>query len=107
MSDSKEKSQQTDPSTKLPVWWQCVVGAFISGGIAAAAYGLTTAIAQTFAEKPIESTNAAAISIGSAVRTLVIGMTGLATFVFAFATLGLLALGLQRIVQQLQGSSSS
>jgi hypothetical protein len=106
MSDFNQETNPEKASERLPAWWLCVFVAFISRGSATAAYALTAAIAQTYAEKPIDTTNATATSIGSAVRTLVVGVAGLATFVFAFATLGLLALALQRIVQQRQQSSS-
>ncbi|MBE9040215.1 DUF3082 domain-containing protein [Oscillatoriales cyanobacterium LEGE 11467] len=79
---------------------RCFTGSLISGTIASAAYGLTRSISATFAAKPIHSENLTAIKISIAVRTLVMGMCALATFVFALSALGLLALGIQRLVQQ-------
>ena len=80
---------------------RCFTGSLISGTIASAAYALTSSISSTFAAKPIHSDNLTAIKISIAVRTLVMGMCALATFVFALSAVGLLALGIQRLVQQL------
>lgn len=62
---------------------------------------MTSAIAQTFAKKPIHSDNIAVVNIASAVRTLVVGIGTLGTFTFAFASLGLMALGIQIFLRQL------
>jgi hypothetical protein len=81
---------------------KCLSAALISGGFAIALYFLTSSIARSFAAKPLASTNPTAINIAIAVRTLVVGVSTLATFVFSFIAVGLLALGLQSVIQQLK-----
>jgi hypothetical protein len=68
---------------------------------------LTASIAETFASKPIHSTNPTAVNISIAVRTLVTGITTLGTFVFAFAAFGLFCLGIQLIFQRLTNKPKS
>ncbi|MCT7989129.1 DUF3082 domain-containing protein [Laspinema olomoucense] len=63
------------------------------------------AIASTFANKPIHSDNPIAVNISAAVRTLVTGVSTLATFIFAFAALGLFCLGLQLLFQKVTKTS--
>ncbi|MGK7900857.1 MAG: DUF3082 domain-containing protein [Hormoscilla sp.] len=98
---------ENNPKTESPTAlenispWRCITGAVISGAIATALYFLTTSIAQTFANKPIHSSNPIAQNIGAAVRTLVVGMSTLGTGVFAIATLGLLALAVQQAIVRL------
>jgi Protein of unknown function (DUF3082) len=75
-------------------------GAAIAGLLATGAYALTHSIATTFATKPLVSDNVTAIKISIAVRTLVVGVFSLATFVFAIATIGLIALGIQTLLQK-------
>jgi Protein of unknown function (DUF3082) len=58
-------------------------------------------IAQSFANKPVHSDNITVIKITVAVRTLVVGMTTLATGVFALAAVGLMGLALQILIQKL------
>jgi hypothetical protein len=69
--------------------------------MAVACYFLTASIAQTFANKPVISDNMAVVNIASAVRTLVVGLSALATGVFTLASLGLMALAVQILIQQL------
>jgi hypothetical protein len=97
---SIEKSNSEEPEKKKPLGlWRCLVGASISGSLAYACYSMTSAIAQTYADKPIISNNQLTVNIASAVRTLVVGISSLGTFVFAFATLGLVALFCQLAIQ--------
>ena len=53
------------------------------------------AIATTFATKPIHSDNQLVVNIGSAVRTLVVGVVALGTGIFGLVAVGLLALAVQ------------
>jgi hypothetical protein len=93
--------QQPDAAASTaPTPLRCLTGALISGGLAVLLYRLTAAIASTYAAKPIATSNPFAANIASAVRTLVMGMTALATGIFAFATLGLLALAGQLLIQR-------
>jgi uncharacterized membrane protein (DUF373 family) len=85
---------------------RCFTGALIAGSLAMVLSRLTMAIATTFASKPVPVGNVTATNIAVAVRTLVVGMSTLATAVFGIAALGLAALGVQLLVRQLWRSSS-
>jgi hypothetical protein len=63
-------------------------------------YSLMIAIATTFATKPIHSDNPMVLNIGSAVRTLVVGVVALGTGIFGIVAIGLLALAVQLLIQQ-------
>ena len=86
--------------------WRCLSGALIAGGLAIALYSLTASIAQTFASNPIHSHNPAVVNIAAAVRTLVVGMTALATGIFGLVAFGLVALAIQILFQKLTKSPS-
>lgn len=94
-----EPNSPATPSKKMPSPLDCLGGSGISGAIALGAAALTRNIAQTFAAHPIHSTNRLTLSIGSAVRTLVVGVGALGTFVFGFVAVGLIALAIQLIVK--------
>ncbi|MEH2290242.1 DUF3082 domain-containing protein [Nostoc sp.] len=86
---------------------RCFTGAVISGGMGFAAYSLMIAIATNFASKPIHSINPLVVKISSAVRTLVVGVVALGSGIFAIVAIGLLALGVQLLVQQVTKQKSS
>ncbi|MBD2606139.1 DUF3082 domain-containing protein [Scytonema hofmannii FACHB-248] len=104
MSDPNLIQQpETEKNTATPL--RCLIGSIISGGLAIAVYSLLNAIAISFATNPIHSQNQLTIRISSAVRTLVLGVFSLGTGVFAMVTLGLFALGVQLLIQQLRQKS--
>ncbi|PMB19589.1 hypothetical protein CEN47_23020 [Fischerella thermalis CCMEE 5319] len=78
-----------------------LIGAVISGALAFAAYSLMSAIATSFAAKPLHSDNVIVLRISSAVRTLVLGIAALGSGVFAIVAIGLVALAIQLFFQQL------
>ncbi|AFY45156.1 DUF3082 domain-containing protein [Nostoc sp. PCC 7107] len=80
---------------------RCVTGAIISSGMAYALYSLMIAIATSFASKPVHSHNELVIKITSAVRTLVVGIVALGSGIFGIVAIGLIALGVQLLIQQL------
>ncbi|MDF5737896.1 MULTISPECIES: DUF3082 domain-containing protein [unclassified Nostoc] len=86
---------------------RCFTGAVISGGMGFAVYSLMIAIATNFATKPIHSINPLVVKISSAVRTLVVGVVALGSVIFAIVAIGLLALGVQLLIQQLTKEKSS
>ncbi len=92
-----EERQAPPPLTPL----RCLVGSGISGAFAWGLYGLTTAIAVTFATKPITSDKMFVIKIAAAVRTLVLGMASLGTFIFSFVAIGLVLLAGQLVLKSL------
>jgi len=77
----------------------CLLGSVMAGGFATGLYLLTYAIASTFAKKPITSDNLFVIKIGAAVRTLVVGVASMATFIFGFVAIGLILLAIQLVIQ--------
>ncbi len=82
----------------------CLVGSLISGFLAFLLYQLTQSIAQSFAQKPITVSQPWAIQLATAVRTLVVGMSSLATGLFALSTVGLILLAGQLIFQKMRSS---
>lgn len=95
-----QEIEPTKTEAPLPTFLNCISGASISGVIAAALYFLTSSIAQTFANKPLASSNPTAINISIAVRTLVVGMSTLATTIFGVITVGLVVVSIYALVQQ-------
>lgn len=78
---------------------RCFTGALISAPISYGLYLLTLSISQTFASKPMTSSSMLAVRISIMVRTLVMGMSALGTTIFAFTTLGVIALGIQLLIK--------
>jgi len=104
--------QNLTPKTDAPVQvsaspLRSTIGAVISGGMAFAMYSLMIAIATNFASKPVHSINPLVIKITSAVRTLVVGVVALGSGIFGIVAIGLLALTLQLLIQQLTKPKSS
>lgn len=94
------------PSSKKVTPLNCVVGSAISGTLGYGLYSLTVSIVQTFAAKPLSSPNPLVLRIGSLVRTLVIGIASLGTFVFVFVSFGLILLAIQLLLKKEETSSS-
>ncbi len=93
---SSEKPTPTQPVKKPITLFDCWSGSAVAGGIAYGAYLMTLNIGSRFAAKPLPADMAyLARSIGVAVRTLVVGLSAMATFIFGFVALGLFALGIQ------------
>ena len=78
-------------------------GALMAGTIAMLCYKMLTAVATSFASKPVTSDNITVINLSAAVRTLVLGTITLGTGVFAISAIGLTLLGLQMIWQRFTG----
>jgi len=95
-----EKSESTTPANIPPTPLRCFVGSGIAGSLGWALYLLTSSIALTFATKPVMSDKAMVQRIASAVRTLVLGLASLGTFIFAFVAIGLILLGIQLLFQK-------
>jgi hypothetical protein len=102
MSSPPQLTEPSDPTTKTipPTPLRCFVGSGIAGALAAGLYWLTSSIALTFAAKPVLSDKAIVQRIASAVRTLVLGLASLGTFIFAFVAIGLILLGVQLLLQK-------
>ncbi|QLE58399.1 DUF3082 domain-containing protein [Nostoc sp. TCL26-01] len=96
MNNDPNPTQPTETTTPL----RCVLGAAVAGGLGYAAYSLMIAIATNFAKKPIHSDNQLVVNLTSAVRTLVVGIVALGSGIFSLVAIGLLALGIQLLIQQ-------
>ena len=107
MNEEKINQPQETPEQIPPTPLRCITGSVMSGGFAYAMYSLMIAIATTFANKPIHSDNQIVINIGSAVRTLVVGVVALGTGIFGIVAVGLLALAGQLLIQKLTTSKNS
>ncbi|WP_267382814.1 DUF3082 domain-containing protein [Cyanobacterium sp. uoEpiScrs1] len=88
------------PTTKKVTPLRCLVGSTISGFLAFGCYSLTFSIIKSFAAKPLISNNPLVLRIGSLVRTLVMGIASLGTFVFSFVAFGLILLAIQLFWQK-------
>ncbi|MGH2415634.1 MAG: DUF3082 domain-containing protein, partial [Microcystaceae cyanobacterium] len=94
-SEQKSEALSTQTGTTKVTPLRCLLGSVISGAFAIALYSLTHSIAQTFAAKPVTSNNEIVIRIATAVRTLVVVMTALGTFIFGLVAVGLILLAIQ------------
>ena len=94
-------ADKTPASASPPTVLRCVTGSLMAGAFAVGLYTLTLSIAQTFANKPIHSDNTTVINIAAAVRTLVMGIVALGGGVFAFASVGLMLLAGQLLIQKM------
>jgi hypothetical protein len=99
-SSNSTASQTSDNNKSAPTPARCLSGASISGVLAVGLYFLTSAIATAFAHTPVSTKNMFAVKIAIAVRTLVIGVSTLATGIFSLVTLGLIALAIQLIIKK-------
>ena len=104
MNDSK-LTPPSDQEKVTPL--RCLLGSAIAGALGFGVYSLTKAIAISFARTTINSDNPMVIRIASAVRTLVLGVASLGTFVFAFVAFGLILLAIQLVVKGISKKSSS
>ena len=96
------------PATQaLPTPLRSSLGALIASGMAIALYRVTNSISQNFAHKPLHSDNALVVKITIAVRTLVVGLSTLATFIFAIVAAALVALAIQATIQKLNPPPSN
>jgi hypothetical protein len=102
MSDSevKQSAEVVEEQKQKVTPLRCLVGASTSGALAIALYALTRSIAHLYATKPITFTNPIAMNLSMVVRTIVIGLTALATSIFGFVTIGLILLAIQLIIQK-------
>jgi hypothetical protein len=105
MSDTDTKDKPTtvtqeDREKITPM--RCFTGGSISGVLAIAAYFLTKSVVLTYSTMPIKFNNPMAIRIASSVRTLIMGVTTMATFVFLMVTVGLMALGIKLMIENMK-----
>lgn len=92
----------TDSNSSSPSPLRCLIGSVIAGIMSFGLYLLTSSIAHSFASKSIQSDNITVVNITVAVRTLVVGVSTLATGIFGLIAVGLVALAIQTVIQQLK-----
>lgn len=100
MSDSNIKKTENNQGEKPITPFRCVTGSLVSAVFGFAAYKLMISIVVTYSNKPVNVDNEFALRISSMVRTLVIGVTALATCIFAMVALGLLGLAIKLILEK-------
>lgn len=103
----KPNVSTTETDTNPPSIFRCIIGSIVAATMAIASYFINSSIAQYFVDRPIHSSNYLVVNITAAVRTLIIGISTLATGVFSLIALGLLALAIQVTIQQLKQKFSS
>jgi hypothetical protein len=96
----------TPQPSQSPTPLRCFFGSIVAGGLAFALYNMTSAIAISFATKPISSDNLTVQRISAAVRTLVVGLSTMGTGIFALAAIGLFGLGIQLLLTKSKDSST-
>ncbi len=106
VEDSDVDKVKAPPKPPTSVW-RCITGSAIAAVLAYGAYNLTFKIATQFASHPLVSDNYIAVRLSGMVRTLVLGVSAMATGIFSFAALGLAVLGLQIALQKLNPGSSA
>lgn len=101
-TNSNTNTESVSTTQTLPGPLRCLIAALISATITIGCYVLTSSIAQTFANKPLPTSNITAVNIAIAVRTLVVGISTLATTIFGIVAIGLVALAIQVSIQRLK-----
>lgn len=101
MSDTPRDQVKDRPQPKTTVTpFRSLTGSLLAGSLALFLWRLTGSISSTFATHPLQSSSQIAISLSTAVRTLVVGMSAMATGIFALAAVGLVGLSVQILWQR-------
>ncbi|MGD1901275.1 MAG: DUF3082 domain-containing protein [Geitlerinemataceae cyanobacterium] len=102
---STKPTKSTEPTDEVFDPMQRILrgltGTLVAATIASFLYGVTGRIIVKFASSPVTSDNVTVKNLSAAVRTLVIGMSALGTFIFAFAATGLLLLSVKTAIDLL------
>jgi hypothetical protein len=96
MTEEITKAPLSGPKPATPL--RAILGSAIAAGFAFALWRLTEAIALQMALTKVVSDNMIVMRMSSAIRTLVIGLSAMATGIFAVAALGLFLLCIQMLV---------
>ncbi len=106
-------TEEETPKSKYPLIngekitpFNCFSASAISAVLGYASYLLTKSVIGTYAEIPIDFDNPMAARIASTVRTLIMGLTVLATFLFAMVAVGLVALAIKLIIESKKTNES-
>ena len=106
-ADAKDTAISLENSLSIRRILRAFTGSLIAGTMAILFYKMLTAIATTFANKPVVSDNITVVNLSAAVRTLVLGTIALGTGVFGMAAIGLLLLGLKMIWQRVTATETT
>ena len=99
-NESESSTDQGDSSDNEKITpARCFSGSAISGALGFVTYLLSKSIVMTYSTMPLNFNNAMAVRIASTVRTLVMGLTIMATFLFIMVTIGLIALGVKLLLE--------
>jgi hypothetical protein len=96
MTEEITKAPPSGPKPATPL--RAMLGSAVAGGFAFALWRLTETIAIRMALTKVVSDNMIVMRMSSAIRTLVVGLSAMATGIFAVAALGLLLLCIQMLV---------
>ncbi|HEY9302626.1 MAG TPA: DUF3082 domain-containing protein [Phormidium sp.] len=105
--NQKPNSSATETNSNPPSILSCVIGSIVAATMAIGCFFTNSSIAQYFVDRPVHSANYLVVNITVAVRTLIIGISTLATGVFSLIALGLLALAIQVTIQQFKQQTPS
>ena len=94
----EDQTSNSNSNKKKATPLNSFTGALISATLAVLLYRLTQSIVLSFAAHPTLANSQFSQTLSSAVRTLVIGLSTMATGLSALATLGLVALGIQLLL---------
>ena len=106
MSDALSPSNGSDPQGPRKGPLSFLSGALTSGLLAWLALGLSRRVMAHYANHPPQYSSAIAQNIATAMKTLIVGMSFLATFSFAFIGLGLFVVFVRSLVVAKPGSAA-
>jgi hypothetical protein len=92
MSDYQVKSTDIPPNQQKVTPLRCLIGSAMAGTLGVGLYSLTVSIATSFAKHPLISDKLLTLRLSTLVRTLVVGVASLGTFIFGFVAFGLILL---------------
>ncbi len=106
MTDALSPSNGSDPQGPRKGPLSFLSGALTSGLLAWLALGLSRRVMAHYANHPPQYSSAIAQNIATAMKTLIVGMSFLATFSFAFIGLGLFVVFVRSLVVAKPGSAA-
>lgn len=103
--DTPEVKPEIQIAEPLPSPLRCWTGTAVAGSMAIAAYFATQKIAFAFANHPATGNNLA-LRISITVRTLLIGISALATGMFLIISVSLFLLGIKSLLNPQESAST-
>lgn len=99
-----DETPEIKPEEELPSPLRCLYGTAVSGTMAIAAYFVTHKVIMNFAAHPPTGNNFA-LRIAVTVRTLIVGISTMATGLFSLIAISLFLLGIKSLLNS-QNSAS-